>query len=233
MQGVKKFYAAALKRPLVVATAHSAAGLKIATKLGRRDADLVEVRVDALVEKLGLVRRLVPILKLPMLLTVRHPAEGGLGGLTLLRRRELFAEFLPYAAFVDVELRSVRALGEVIAAAKARGVVVVVSDHHFAATPSLRSLCERERRAFAAGADVFKIATATNEPRTLARLLEFSGSAARGHRAVMGMGKFGQVSRLALARAGSILNYGYLDRSNAPGQWEARELKSLFSRMGM
>ena len=86
---------------------------------------------------------------------------------------------------------------------------------------------DRERRAFSAGADVFKIATATNEPRTLARLLEFSATPARGHRAVMGMGKFGQVSRLALACAGSILNYGFLDKPNAPGQWEARELRAL------
>jgi 3-dehydroquinate dehydratase len=27
------------------------------------------------------------------------------------------------------------------------------------------------------------------------------------------------------------LNYGYLDRPNAPGQWEARELKALLSRI--
>ena len=94
-------------------------------------------------------------------------------------------------------------------------------------------MCALERRAFSAGADVFKIATATDDLRSFARLLEFSGSAVRGPRAVMGMGKFGQVSRLSLARAGSALNYGYLDKPNAPGQWEARELKSLFARMGM
>ena len=92
---------------------------------------------------------------------------------------------------------------------------------------------ERERRAFSAGADVFKIATATNEPRSFVRLLDFSSSAARGPRSVMGMGKFGQVSRLSLALAGSVLNYGYLDQPNAPGQWEARELKALFVRLGL
>ena len=224
---MKKFYAAAFKRPLVVATAHSAAGLRIASGLGPREVDLVEVRVDALLGQLGLLRRVLPTLNLPVLLTVRHPAEGGLGGLTLFQRKELFAEFLPHAALVDVELRSVRALGSVMAAAKARGALVVVSDHHFAATPSLRSMRDRERRAFSAGADVFKIATATNEPRSFARLLEFSAAAAQGPRAVMGMGKFGQVSRLSLARAGSVLNYGYLDKPNAPGQWEARELRAL------
>ena len=45
----------------------------------------------------------------------------------------------------------------------------------------------------------------------------------------MGMGKFGKASRLALAKAGSVLNYGYLDCPNAPGQWEATELKRLLA----
>ena len=220
-------------RTLVVATAHSAAGLRIAPGLGLDDVDLVEVRVDALVGQLGLLRRILPSLKVPILLTVRHPAEGGLGRLTTRRRRELFAEFLPHAAMVDVELRSVAAMGEVISAAKGRGAAVVVSDHHFQRTPPPAVMAERERRAFKAGADVFKIATMTDDARSLASLLEFAARPARGLRAVMGMGKFGQASRLALARAGSVLNYGYLDKPNASGQWEARELKSLLSRMGV
>ena len=44
--------------------------------------------------------------------------------------------------------------------------------------------------------------------------------------------RMGQVSRLVLACAGSILNYGYLDKPNAPGQWEARELRELLRRLG-
>ena len=41
----------------------------------------------------------------------------------------------------------------------------------------------------------------------------------------MGMGEFGKVSRLALASAGSVLNYGYLGDAQLPGQWPAVELK--------
>ena len=217
----------------MVATVHSTAGIRIAMRLRSGDVDLVEVRMDALVEQLGLLRRMLPSLKVPILVTVRHPAEGGLGRLTLRRRKELFAEFLQCASLIDVELRSVAAMSDVISSAKTRRAVVVVSDHHFRRTPSLASMAERERRAFAAGADVFKIATMTNDARSLVRLLEFSARPARGPRAVMGMGKFGQVSRLVLARAGSVLNYGYLDKPNAPGQWEARELKSLLVRTGV
>jgi 3-dehydroquinate dehydratase-1 len=35
-----------------------------------------------------------------------------------------------------------------------------------------------------------------------------------------------------LARAGSILNYGYLQTPNAPGQWPARELQRLLAEIG-
>ena len=48
---------------------------------------------------------------------------------------------------------------------------------------------------------------------------------------VMGMGRFGKISRLLLAQAGSVLNYGYLDRPNASGQWEARLLKSRLAEL--
>jgi 3-dehydroquinate dehydratase-1 len=47
----------------------------------------------------------------------------------------------------------------------------------------------------------------------------------------MGMGRFGKVSRLLLAQAGSVLNYGYLDRPNASGQWEATILKQRLKEL--
>ncbi len=39
------------------------------------------------------------------------------------------------------------------------------------------------------------------------------------------MGPLGKVSRLLFAAAGSVLNYGYLDRPQVAGQWEATVLK--------
>ena len=231
--GVKKFSSASLESPRVVATVHSAVGLRLAARLQPADVDLLELRVDALVGQLDAVRRELPRMRLPVLLTVRHPAEGGLGGLRLDRRRNLFSEFLEYATMVDVELRSVDSMREMIAAARNRGVKVVVSDHHFRSTPMVGRMLERRRRAFAAGADVFKIAAMAGDARSLARLLEFAARCSGRPCAVMGMGRFGQVSRLALAVAGSVLNYGYLDRPNAPGQWEARELKRLFVQLGV
>jgi len=39
------------------------------------------------------------------------------------------------------------------------------------------------------------------------------------------MGGLGPVSRLTLGRAGSVLNYGYLDQLQVPGQWPAELLR--------
>ena len=47
----------------------------------------------------------------------------------------------------------------------------------------------------------------------------------------MGMGPWGRVSRLVLAKCGSLLNYGYIGTSNAPGQWPAHELKHLLNQL--
>ena len=229
---MKKLSASTLSSAAVVAAVHSQAGLRLAEKLAKRDVDLLELRVDALAGNLAGVRRLLEKAKLPILLTVRHPAEGGIGNLSVVRRRELFREFLPSAALVDVELRSLAAMREVVSLAKERGIRVVVSDHHFRRTLTLAEMRVRRGRAFAAGADIFKLACLADGAGAVARLLDFAAEEKVGPVAVMGMGKFGQVSRLVLACAGSVLNYGYLDRPNAPGQWEARELKGLLRRLG-
>ena len=228
---MKKLSESDLAGPLVVATVHSPAGARLAAGLGRGEVDLLEIRVDALAEKLTDVRTLLAKTKLPILLTVRHPAEGGIGNLSAASRKKLIGEFLPAATFLDVELRSAAAMRDVIAAAKARGIRVVISDHHFRGTPTLAQMRARRQRAFAAGADIFKLACLADEAGSVARLIDFVSEKKRGPLAVMGMGKLGQVSRLVLACAGSVLNYGYLDRPNAPGQWEARELKVLLRKL--
>jgi 3-dehydroquinate dehydratase-1 len=229
---VKKHSGSHFRGSLVVGAVHSQAGLRLAEGLGIADLDLLELRVDALAGSVADIRRLLSEAKLPVLLTVRHPAEGGIGNLSVARRRDFFLEFVPSATLVDVELRSVAAMRGVIAIAKEQGIGVVVSDHHFRRTPTLAQMREWRKRAFAAGADIFKLACLADTAGSVARLIDFVSEDKAGPLAVMGMGKLGQVSRLVLACAGSVLNYGYLDKPNAPGQWEARELKGLLRRLG-
>lgn len=229
----RKFPHNLLRARNVVAAVHTVRGLKIAARLRPGDVDVVEIRADALAGELPAVERAMQAITLPVLLTVRHPAEGGIGGLMPSQRRTLYERLLPHAALIDLELRSLGPLGDVAAKARAQGTGVVVSTHYFHSTPSLTKMLELQRASFRGGADVFKLAALAPTASLLARLLEFMGRKFPGSRAVMGMGAFGQVSRLTLAQAGSALNYGYLDQPNAPGQWEARILKVLLREMGV
>jgi len=75
--------------PLVVATAHTARGLAQAAARHHGGADLVEVRLDSLRRRRGLLDRELPPAPVPWLLTARHPAEGGAPGLLAAERRAL------------------------------------------------------------------------------------------------------------------------------------------------
>ena len=212
-------------RARVVATAHSLRGLREAGRLRRGEVDLVEVRLDLLADAGRALRMAIPAWRIPVLLTARHPAEGGAKKLTPSRRRDLLMEFLPEAAAVDIELRSIGTLQPLLRQAEERGLQRIVSFHDFDGTPSLARLRKVVATAQRAGADVVKIASQLRSPHDLAVLLELQSSVPGVALATMGMGPLGRVSRLALAAAGSQLNYGYLDRPQVPGQWPAVELK--------
>ena len=217
-------------RPLVVATAHTPRGLAEAARLRRGLVDLVEVRLDLLRRQEALLERRLPDLAVPVLLTARHPAEGGAPGTTGSLRRSWLEKFLPVAGAVDIELRCARSCQPLLAAAARRGAMRVVSFHDFVKTPRLPALRRIVRSAVTAGADTVKIATRLRGPADLALLLQLQATAAVPL-ATMGMGPLGRVSRLALAAAGSRLNYGFLDRPQVPGQWPAVELRELLRRV--
>ena len=213
------------KKFQVVGTIPSPAALSCALKLKPGAVDLFELRVDHFAANPRPLLRAIPRLAAPLIVTVRHPQEGGAGDLSFARRRELYAQFLPAAKFIDLELRSARQLARTIAEARAHGVQIILSAHFFKTTPGLSKLESLRDRAFAAGADIFKVATLTH---TLPNVLTLATLLARSPRralSVMGMGAFGKLSRPLLACAGSVLNYGFLDTVQVPGQWHAPLLK--------
>jgi len=144
--------------------------------------------------------------------------------LDIRRRMALFRRLLPSATAIDIEVRSLHALAAVADEARAAGVLVIASFHDFRKTPATAKLRETVRRATEAGADAVKIATHTSGPGDVARLLVLLESPTLPT-AVMGMGPQGMASRLLFASCGSILNYGWIDRPNVPGQWRAEDLK--------
>jgi 3-dehydroquinate dehydratase-1 len=193
--------------------------------------DLVELRLDLLKLDTAELRQAIPALGLPVLLTARHPAEGGQGSMEAAGRRAMLEPLLDLAALIDIELRSVMDLRDLLPKARSLGVGVVGSFHDFQATPGDDVLQGAVEMAQTMGLDAVKLATYLNTPDDLMRLMRLVSGHRRLPMSAMGMGQLGRVSRLTLAKLGSLLNYGYLGDSNAPGQWPAAQLKDLLAQL--
>lgn len=212
----------------VVGVIASRADLDCALRMRRRP-DLFELRLDRLVGMVDQLESTLPKLRAPLIITARHPREGGAGKLSLRQRCDLLARFLKNAEYLDIELRSVPALRPLLVLAGKKNLRCIISFHEFKSTPRTAILTAKACKAKAHGADIFKIATRTDTPMELGRLLDFmTNSRADLPLAVMGVGKLGAISRVLLARAGSVLIYASLGAaSDIEGQLSLDQLREL------
>ncbi len=213
-----------LQRSSLVGVIHTAGGF---AEAGNPGLDAVEVRVDALRNPPSLQQ--IAALSVPAILTVRRFDEGGAKPISEEERVAHYLALLPAAAAVDIEVRSLRRLRNVLEAVRHEKKALIVSFHDFEATPSLARLRGINARARRAGADIVKIAAKTETPAEVARLLVLLEEASEPV-AVMGMGALGRASRLLFAKAGSALNYGWLDKPQVTGQWSAKEFLEFLAR---
>lgn len=185
------------------------------------ECDVVEMRMDALGLN-ELVLKYANRCNKSLLITARGSKEGGQNELSVDDRRRLYLEMMPFAAAIDIELIAHEELSDVIENAKAQGVIIVGSFHHFKETPSLN---EFEAK-LGHSADIHKFATMVNNESDL-----------EIHRAllnqdtplsVMGMGPLGADARPEMFQRGSLLNYGYLGETpTAPNQWPVAKLREV------
>lgn len=211
--------------PQIVGVIFSLSDFQRALRM-RHPPDLFELRLDALVANLDAVQREIDKLPAPLIITARHPREGGANQLSSRQRRELLLAFLPHAAFVDVELRSARACACVLRAAKANRVRTIISFHDFEKTPPASRLAKIASDARSLGANIIKVATRTDTRHQLQTLLDFFERQPGAATIVaMGVGKLGRASRLELARRGCILNYAHLGSPAAAGQLSIQDLR--------
>ena len=216
------------RRPRVVGVIASRADLERAVRM-RRPPDLFELRLDRLAGMADEVEKVLPRLRTPLIITARDPREGGANKLRLRQRRDLLARFLSHADYIDVELRSARTLRALLAIAKTKNVRRIISFHDFKSTPSARLLVAKAHNAKALRADIFKVATRTDTPTELGRLLEFiTKNRVNVRLAVMGIGRLGDISRVLLTRAGSVLIYASLGpATDVEGQLSLEQLRAL------
>jgi 3-dehydroquinate dehydratase I len=216
------------RRPRVVGVIPSHADLERALRM-RRPPDLFELRLDCLANMADRLEKVLPKLHTPVIITARHPHEGGARKLRLRQRRDLLARFLNRGDYMDVELRSAAALRSLLTLAEKKKIRRIISFHNFKSTPSAQILAAKAREARSHGANIFKVATRTDTPMELGRLLDFiTTSRVDIPLAVMGIGKLGAISRVLLARAGSVLIYASLgSATDVEGQLSLEQLRAL------
>ena len=222
-------------RPLTVGVIPDATTLSMWAGMdaAQREAtcDVVEVRLDTLNLPPNDVRQALTGSVTPVLLTARHPAEGGQGSEAAAGRIALIEPLLDLAALIDVELRSAMEMRDLIQKAHSLGVKVMGSFHDFYTTPGDEVLRGAISFGQPAGLDAIKLATYLNSSDDLTRLIKLTSETHRLRLSCMGMGPWGRVSRLVLAKCGSLLNYGFIGESNAPGQWPAARLKEILAEI--
>lgn len=194
--------------------------LGLATRM-RAPPDLFELRLDHLP---NLKESQLSRLRRPLILTARHPAEGGK---KLSRSRSnLLRSLLAQARFIDVELRSMREMQAVWNEARRLGVGRICSFHDFNGTPELSVLHKQLLRSRKADAEVFKVVTRADTRRDLLTLFEFLCTQISAMPiSVMAVGKFGPISRLLFFEAGSAFIYAPLRRTLYQGQLTLQQLR--------
>ena len=213
--------------PLLVAVIASRDDIHKAERL-RHAPDVFELRLDAFADENQRLLDFARKVRVPLIVTARHPREGGLHNLRTTRRLQLLHLFLPLAAYVDIELRWLAELGSVLPASKARRVGVIVSVHELEKTPEVSELHRLAAAAAAFHADVFKVATRTETAADVARLVKFYDEA-DGPMPIsaMGIGRLGRHARRLLALRGSALNYAHLGTRAVEGQFSLGELRRI------
>lgn len=224
-----------LSIPRTVATVTRTEDLAFLASGGTPGCDLLEFRLDDLSGCGQQLDEALSATPRPALITARRPDEGGKGALAPEARLALYHRYLPQASLVDTEVASLSdaAFSAFPAEVRGAGALLVASFHDFSGFPGRDVIAGKIAAAREGGADIAKVAVVVNtmdELFTLVVLVESEVAAGRLISA-MGMGPLGKLSRLVLAKAGSCLNYGYLQVPNAPGQWSAEELGKLLASM--
>lgn len=190
--------------------------------------DLFELRLDRFVRVIDRLENKISRLRVPLVVTARHPMEGGANRLSPQQRHDLLARFLSRASYIDVELRSAPVFGSLFRLARRQNVRRIISVHYLKSTPSPSRLRAQAHAAKTHGADFFKVATRTDTPAHLARLIEFAVAKDVDIAvSAMGIGKLGAASRVLLACCGSALVYVSLGQSDIEGQMSLDQVRAL------
>lgn len=190
-------------------------------------ADIAELRVDCLsTEERAHAGRLPSLTALPVILTVRRTADGGLFSGSEADRIRLLSG-LAGAGFTHVDLEEDLHAPALDQAVEAAGLRVIRSLHDPAGVPT--DLHARLERLARGPGEIPKAAVTPRSSADLDRFLRAAGSADGRERIVLGMGETGFCTRVLAGRIGSMLSYASAPgMAAAPGHVDPRTLAELY-----
>lgn len=172
----------------------------------------------------------------PILFTFRTKAEGGEMDLSKEEYLQINLDAIKSGMIdlIDVELFTGEDfVKEIINAAHAQDIKVVVSNHDFERTPSKKELVTRLQRMQNLGADIPKLAVMPVDKSDVLTLLSATDEMYTNYAdrpiVTMSMGKSGMISRICGEFFGSAITFGSVTESSAPGQIPAAELSELLT----
>lgn len=194
--------------------------------------DVLEWRIDGFAEveniakslsALGELRSLVG--NIPLIFTCRIDQEGGMCKISQEKRLELIIAAVESGNvdFIDIELCNGR---EFIDAVKihtqAQKVTLILSYHNFEETPDETFIYNKLQAAYAAGADIPKLAVMPKDYADVLTLLSATNRARNSGVDVpivtMSMGEQGAITRVAGGLFGSDITFAIGKVASAPGQ---------------
>ena len=221
--------------PRIVAILHDRLPLRSLKTLREHGADILEARIDLFRSTeieyiIKSLKRIKETSRLPVIGTIRRPADGGRKSMSENTRLEIFKAIIPFVDCVDSEIDA-PITGEVIDHAKRGRKKVIISYHNFKETPPDQQLVKLIRKGKAKGGDIIKLAVMSRTEEDVTRLLGLTYQHRDDHIITISMGKKGRISRIVAPLFGSLLTYGYVDSPIAPGQLSIGELKKMMNRL--
>ncbi|MCS7063578.1 MAG: type I 3-dehydroquinate dehydratase [Methylacidiphilales bacterium] len=201
--------------------------------------DLIEIRLDFLLKNGlsfdSLTSQLSSILKntsIPILLTPRHPHEGGQWRWrSHTERMDLAFTLLPYASAIDLELAYLEPLQPLLKSIRKSNVALCLSAHFLKKPLSLSQIQKLTNQFTEARPDLAKIAALARSPHELSILCYPLIHAPKLPWALMATGPQALLTRVTLASLGSKLIYGYLDHPTAPGQPSIYQVNQILKNL--
>ncbi len=199
-------------------------------------ADIIEWRCDFFAED---VLNSLPKIHLscgntPLLVTYRSQKEGGKADVTEERYAEVVEMLIASGEpdLIDIEF-SRKYSTKLIALAKAKNIITVVSAHDFEKTAPEEELIALLNAMEAAGADIPKVAQMPKNFRDTLNLISATEKVSQHNFPIitMSMGKYGKISRLCGEFSGSALTFGAAENASAPGQVEVGFLKEILDEL--